>query len=526
MIDVNTIRGLRPDAQTAGPHRPANEPKGKSSGFFEFMMSTFPADKSSGIPAPAGLKHKSATRPAEGMDQNPAAEEFAESDGKKRSARHVQAQDHMAAIYPFGSMFADPQTVLQIHVDGGSLPDGMISPEVNTGIPATMQADPFASSGRIWPGPDGSLDVPAVTVSAARLNTLAEQAIGSNGIDQGVANGFTDAVFNSGSQLSDAWEIHDPDIRGESGGLQSGSVSSEWHGMSDAMSDIAGENTLVTGSLTSVNGNRIKPGGLDGGAGARQPGLPAEEVETRQPLEAATLYRFEQSRLSHLRDRREPAAELQDSKPQEAESRVNAAGTDEDTGYRAIFGIGPAATADTGEISTYGLELRENEEPAGATAEGARDLYDQVTAGVESGIRSNAGNSFTVQLKPEGLGKITVEMVEKEGHIRLRLTADTRETEKLLSAKVDLLRESLRHLNAEVIEVTDTDAGKIGNSAFMGGQPDLFQASSQQLQWSFEGRNGGSDQEVLRGASKAASETYNEPAVYLKDIAGQLNIYA
>lgn len=75
---------------------------------------------------------------------------------------------------------------------------------------------------------------------------------------------------------------------------------------------------------------------------------------------------------------------------------------------------------------------------------------------VETGIKDNLSlgkNEFVVKLKPEGLGEITVKMVEAESKISLSIVTSSPQVAKLINGELAGLRETLRTYNADVHEV-------------------------------------------------------------------------
>lgn len=79
-----------------------------------------------------------------------------------------------------------------------------------------------------------------------------------------------------------------------------------------------------------------------------------------------------------------------------------------------------------------------------------------VMAQVKTGIKENltlGKNEFVVKLKPEGLGEITVKMVEADSKISLSIMTSSPQVAKLINGELAGLRETLRPFNADVHEV-------------------------------------------------------------------------
>lgn len=93
----------------------------------------------------------------------------------------------------------------------------------------------------------------------------------------------------------------------------------------------------------------------------------------------------------------------------------------------------------------------------GKTAESAampqpQELVDQVRKGVFEQVFSGK-EEFTVKLKPEGLGEITVKMVEREQGMTLQIITSSTQVAKMLTSELGALQNALRPYHAEVQEV-------------------------------------------------------------------------
>lgn len=80
-------------------------------------------------------------------------------------------------------------------------------------------------------------------------------------------------------------------------------------------------------------------------------------------------------------------------------------------------------------------------------------ILEQVKDAVLQGVEQKNDN-FTIRLSPEGLGDITIKMTEKEGRILLSIAASDSEAASAISKNAGALQNSLKPLQAEVIEVT------------------------------------------------------------------------
>lgn len=81
---------------------------------------------------------------------------------------------------------------------------------------------------------------------------------------------------------------------------------------------------------------------------------------------------------------------------------------------------------------------------------------DSIMNQVKSGIKTNVAqgkNQFVVKLKPEGLGEITVKMVEAESKISLSIVTSNPQVAKLINGELAGLQETLHPYHANVQEV-------------------------------------------------------------------------
>lgn len=82
----------------------------------------------------------------------------------------------------------------------------------------------------------------------------------------------------------------------------------------------------------------------------------------------------------------------------------------------------------------------------------AKNLMDQVKSGITDNL-SKGKNEFVVKLKPDGLGEITVKLVEQGSRIALSITTSNAQVAKLINGEMAGLREALRPFNTDVQEV-------------------------------------------------------------------------
>lgn len=80
------------------------------------------------------------------------------------------------------------------------------------------------------------------------------------------------------------------------------------------------------------------------------------------------------------------------------------------------------------------------------------DVVEQMRSSILSNL-SRHNNEFVVRLQPEGLGEITVKMLERKEGIVLSIIASSTDTARLITNEVASLQNALRPLNAQVQEV-------------------------------------------------------------------------
>jgi len=135
---------------------------------------------------------------------------------------------------------------------------------------------------------------------------------------------------------------------------------------------------------------------------------------------------------------------------------------------------------------------------------------------IETGLEKNLAlgkNEFTIKLKPESLGEITVKLTEEAGKATLTITTASAATAKLLNSDLDALKAAVAPLNVRVNEaVTQTAASQqSGNQQFdMAGQQFAGQQQQQQFAQQF--------------AARQNARYYNESESY--GLAGGEDIYA
>lgn len=93
------------------------------------------------------------------------------------------------------------------------------------------------------------------------------------------------------------------------------------------------------------------------------------------------------------------------------------------------------------------------------------DLTEEVAKRAQS---PSLGNEFTVKLKPEGLGEITVRLTKSDGHISLNIVTGTDYAAKLIASEAGNLAAALKPLDAGIAGIV-TAAQQTESYAFAGG---------------------------------------------------------
>lgn len=103
----------------------------------------------------------------------------------------------------------------------------------------------------------------------------------------------------------------------------------------------------------------------------------------------------------------------------------------------------------------------------------APQLVQQIQTGITANL-AEGKTEFTMKLTPEGLGELTVKLVEDAGKTVLHITASSVQTQKLLTSEIDNLRTVMRPYQVEVEPVTVQSkaeagrqfSGQLGQQAF------------------------------------------------------------
>lgn len=85
------------------------------------------------------------------------------------------------------------------------------------------------------------------------------------------------------------------------------------------------------------------------------------------------------------------------------------------------------------------------------------NVMQQVKSGIQQGLKLGK-DAFVIKLRPEGLGEITVKLVEEDNKISLSILTSNAHVARLLDNDIAELRNALRPFNADVHEIVEQQA--------------------------------------------------------------------
>ncbi|WP_099205314.1 flagellar hook-length control protein FliK [Scatolibacter rhodanostii] len=145
-------------------------------------------------------------------------------------------------------------------------------------------------------------------------------------------------------------------------------------------------------------------------------------------------------------------------------------------------------------------------------------LLEQLTTGITEHI-TESKNEFTMTLKPEALGEITVKLLETEGGKKtLHIVAANAQTAQLLNQELEALKEAVRPMQVEVHEVVQKTPES--SQSFL----QQFDMSGQQFGQQQSSPQHSSQTQHYRGAQSSFEDEMNEEAEQLLAASG-MNIY-
>ncbi len=119
----------------------------------------------------------------------------------------------------------------------------------------------------------------------------------------------------------------------------------------------------------------------------------------------------------------------------------------------------------------------EVQSPASGKFTAAQPVMEQIQVGIHKGI-SNQLETFTICLKPEGLGEILVHLESSGGKIAMSIGVSSAQTQKMLDSEMLNLRELLKPFNAEVKEIYQSQPQAFD---MMTNQQNMFQRQRNQF---------------------------------------------
>ena len=95
---------------------------------------------------------------------------------------------------------------------------------------------------------------------------------------------------------------------------------------------------------------------------------------------------------------------------------------------------------------------------------GTESLYDEMVSRIETSLTDNV-RTMTIQLKPEFLGKVALEIAMDAAGLHVRISADDQNVRSMVNSQINALVETLQNKGIEVVEVEVAYTG-VDNGAF------------------------------------------------------------
>lgn len=164
---------------------------------------------------------------------------------------------------------------------------------------------------------------------------------------------------------------------------------------------------------------------------------------------------------------------------------------------------------------------------AAQDAQPEEPIAKQVTQQMQMNLEKGS-TEFTIRLRPENLGEITVKLVQKDGAMTLLLAADSENTKKLLNTNLEALREAVRPMQVEVreavVQTQQADGENMSRQMDMSNGQFFNQQQAQQAQYqeSHKRSNGADWQAWLNGEQQEEPATAQQAVQAAKVIAENL----
>lgn len=121
---------------------------------------------------------------------------------------------------------------------------------------------------------------------------------------------------------------------------------------------------------------------------------------------------------------------------------------------------------DSGEFLPHLLDVSQPEALAKSSGTDkmldVQDIFNQIKS-ASTYYTENGATDFTIKLRPEGLGEITVNLLEEGGKITMSLAASHANVQHLLSNELTNLRDIMRPYNVEVAQVVQSNEAQSMN---------------------------------------------------------------
>lgn len=144
-----------------------------------------------------------------------------------------------------------------------------------------------------------------------------------------------------------------------------------------------------------------------------------------------------------------------------------------------------------------------------------QDIAQQLRTGILNNV-ANGKSEFVVKLEPEGLGEITVHLLDDKSKISLSIMVADPQTAKLISNEVATLQNALRPLQAEVHQIMTGDGTNLAYAS--------QNALSQQNQQYQQGQQSASRQFTF-GSKDAKSDEFVDTVESILNPNGELDTY-
>jgi len=155
--------------------------------------------------------------------------------------------------------------------------------------------------------------------------------------------------------------------------------------------------------------------------------------------------------------------------------------TETESAVRKAAGGAPETVNNTPTPLAEGIkpeQFRANQQMRQATADSpvkAENLFKEMVSRIET-MKSDSRSSMSIQLKPEFLGKVALEIAMDAAGLHVRINATDSGVRTMINGQINALIESLENKGIEVVEVEVAYTG-VDNGSFKESREDLSQSS-------------------------------------------------